>query len=132
MSRMPVFAQSIRQRVEIADAVGELLQAGAALVDELGDRRVLVQRRHQLHLGASLGSAAHGQHRFANALIVVDLFVEHDHAEVVVIPLDRDVEVGYRDADVVDGCHQGAREHGTRTNMLGRHLVTVTFTGMFT
>ena len=49
----------------------------------------------------------HGQHRLADSLVVVDFLMHQDHAEVVVVPGDRGVEVGDRDADVIEAGHQG-------------------------
>ena len=54
-----LLAQALAECVEVADAVRELLQAGAALVEELGDRRGVVDRRHQLNLGAADRGAPH-------------------------------------------------------------------------
>ena len=34
------------KRIDIADAIGQLLDAGSTLVEELRDRRIFVQRRH--------------------------------------------------------------------------------------
>ena len=119
-------AQPLGQRVDVADPVGQLLQAGAALVEELGDRRRLVERGHQLDLGAAHRGAAHRQHRLADALLLVDLLVQHDHAEVVVVPLDGGVQVGDRDADVVDCRHQGGGQNRAGIDLLGGHNVTVT------
>ena len=67
------------------------------------------------------GRAAHRQHGLADALVVVDFLVQHDHAEVVVVPLDRHVEIGNRDADVVDCCHKRASKGRTGINLLGGH-----------
>ncbi len=90
----------------------------------IGDE--LVDRGHQLNLGAADRGAPHRQHRLADALVVVDLFVQEDHAEVVVVPRDRGVEVGDRDADMVDRRHQCGAEYSTGVNLIGGHFVTVT------
>jgi hypothetical protein len=37
-------------------------------------------------------------------LVLVDLFVQDNHAEVVVIPLDRRIKIRHRNADVIDCC----------------------------
>ena len=50
--------------------------------------------------------AAHRQHCLADSLVIVDFLVHQDHAEVVVIPVDSRVQVGDRDADVIDARHQ--------------------------
>jgi hypothetical protein len=126
-----LLAEPLAQLVDIAHPVGQLLDAGTALVDELGDGAGVVERRHQLDLGAALRGAADRQHGLADTLILVDLLVQDDHAEVIVIPLDRDVEVGHGDSDVVDGGHQGTGEHRTYINLLGRHNLTLTSTGRF-
>ena len=46
------------------------------------------------------------QHRLADALLLVDLLVRDRHAEDVRVVPDGLVEVGHRDADVVDGFEQ--------------------------
>ena len=53
---------------------------------------------------------ADGDHRLADALLLVGLLVHGHHAEGVAVEGDRLVEVGDRDADVVDGGEQVARE----------------------
>ena len=123
---MPCSRSRSLRRVEVADPIRQLLDAGPALVEEFRDRRRLVDRGHQLDLRAADRGAAHRQHRLANALIVVDFLVQHDHAEVVVIPRDRRVEVGDRDADMVDRRHQRGGEYSTGVNLIGGHHVTVT------
>lgn len=51
----PAVAKLGGDGVDVGDPVGELLEAGAASVDELGDGRVLVQRREQLNGSGSGG-----------------------------------------------------------------------------
>ena len=46
---------------------------------------------------------ADGDHRLADALLLVGLLVHRLHAEGVAVEGDRLVEVGHGDADVVDG-----------------------------
>ncbi len=121
-----LFAQPLAEGLQVADPVSQLLDAGTALVEELRDRRRVVERSHQLDLRAADRGTAHRQHRLADALIVVDLFVQDDHAEVVVIPRDRRIQVGDRDADVVDCRHQSGAEYSTGVNLIGGHHITVT------
>ncbi len=86
-------------RLDIGDGEGELLDAGATAIDELGDRRLLVQGGQQLDLG---GAVADNEHGLAHALLLVGLFVDADDAERPAVELDRGVEVGHGDPDVVD------------------------------
>ena len=123
---MPSERRTLGQRVDIADAVRKLLQAGAALVEELCDRRGLVERGHQLDLRAADRRTAHRKHRFPDALILVDLLVQHNHAEVVVIPRDRGVEVPHRYAHMVDRRDEGRGQDVTNVNLLSGHHVTAT------
>ena len=121
-----LLAQPLGECIDVTDPVGQLLQTGTALVDELRDRRRLVDRRHQLHLRAALRSAAYGQHRLADALLLVDLLVQHDHAQMIVIPLDGHVQVRHGDADVIDGGDQRGGQHRTGVSLLGGHNAKVT------
>ena len=88
--------------VDVGDPVGELLQSGAASVDELGDGRVLVQWCEQLNGSGSGGGADDGEHGFAHALRFVDFLVGRHHAQVLRVPRDCRVEIGHRDSDVID------------------------------
>ena len=121
-----LLTQTLAEGVQVADPIRQLLDAGTTLVEELRDRRRVVDRGHQLNLRATDRGTAHRQHCLANPLIVVDFLVQDDHAEVVVIPRDRGVEVGDRDADVVDCRHQSGAENSTGVNLIGGHHVTVT------
>ncbi len=51
----PAVAKLGGDGVDVGDPVGELLESGAASVDELGDGRILVQRREQLNGSGSGG-----------------------------------------------------------------------------
>jgi hypothetical protein len=52
--------------------------------------------------------------------------VQHDHAEMIVIPLDRSVEIRHCDAHVVDSRDQGRGEDWTGVNLIGGHNAKVT------
>ena len=101
-----LLAQLLAEGVEVADP--ERPSAGCPVRACRETSRSSRTRRS----GPSTGSArcrrgaAHRQHRLADALIVVDFLVHQDHAEVVVVPRDRGVQVGDRDADVIDRRHQ--------------------------
>lgn len=60
------------------------------------------------------------------ALIVVDFLVDQDHAKVVVIPLDGNVQVGDRNTDVIESSYQRGSQHVTGVDLIGRHHTTVT------
>ena len=88
---------------------------GPLPVEELRDRRVGRQRRQQLD--AARPAVADGEHRLADALLLVDLLVHASQAEGSRVERDGLVEVGDGDADVVD-----AGEHGDARSW--RDLVT--------
>ena len=67
------------------------------------------QRRQQLDAGLPV---AHGQHRLADALLLVGLLVHRVHAEGLRVEGDRLVEVGDGDAHVVDGGEQPGGQAG--------------------
>ena len=111
-------AQGGRDRVDVGDTVRQLLQTRTVAVEELGDRGLVAQRREQLDAGAGV---ADGEHRLTHALLLVDLLVDRLEAEDPRVELDRVVEVGDGDADVVDGGEQVARNerfagHGPQPN----------------
>jgi hypothetical protein len=85
--------------VDAVDAIGHVVQSGAALLEEL--RNGGIGRRGREQLDARFAA---GDHRRAH-LLVGDV---DDGAEVVAaqlaVRLDRRVEVGHGDADVVDSC----------------------------
>jgi len=105
---------------------GHLLDARSALVQELRDRRGVIDRRHQLDLRGAGQTTGHGDHCFADSLVVVDFLMHQDHAEGVVIPGDGCVEVGDCDADVIDRRHQRGGQDLTGVNLIGRHHIKVT------
>ena len=94
-------AQSLAEGVQIADP--DRPAAGCPVRACPRTSRSPTTRR----AGPSTGSAPcvrarHREHRLADALVVVDFLMHQDHAEVVVVPLDRGVQVGDRDADVIE------------------------------
>ena len=95
--------ERVRGRLDVDHAVGHLLDARPVAVEELADRRV------RAAAGRAAGSrscrpaaVARRQHGFAHPLLLVDLGVRGLEAEGFAVPGDRLVEVGDRDADVVD------------------------------
>ena len=79
------------QLLEIADAVGQLLNARAALVE---NSRSPTNRRSEPAAGLGVPTRARARrHRLADALVLVELFVGRDRAEVVVVPRDRRVDL---------------------------------------
>ena len=113
--------QAFRERIEVAHAAGELLNSRPALVEELGDGAGVIQRRHQLNLGAAGRRAADREHRLAHTLFGVDLLVNDDHAEEVVVLRDGLVEIRHRNADVIDCGDQIARQQRAGIEVLGGH-----------
>jgi hypothetical protein len=94
--------------VHVGDGVRDLLQAGAVAVQELGDRRVGVQRREQLQ---AVGADADREHCLADALLLVDLGMDAPQAEDLLVKIDRRVEIGHRHTDVVDAQHARQAVH---------------------
>ncbi len=88
-------------RLDIGDGVRDLLYAGAVAVQELGDRGVGEQRGEQLDASAGRGRADR-QHRLTHALLLIGLLMHAPHAEDASVELDGRVQVGHRDADVID------------------------------
>jgi hypothetical protein len=102
---VPRFGSSYSRRAPRSRSTSETASRSrtAALVEELGDRRRVRQRRQQLDRGTRV---ADREHRLPDALLLVDLLVRHGHAEHVGVVPDGLVEVGHRDADVVDRVEQ--------------------------
>src|SRR5699024_83968 len=69
-------------------------------VEELRDRRRVVERGEQLDARAGVADA---HHRLAHPLLLVDLLVRELHPVGVAVEGDGLVEVGHGDTDVVDG-----------------------------
>ena len=84
--------------IDIAHCVSHLLDAGTIPVEKTSDRGVLRQWCEQLDPRAGL---AHGEHRLADSLFLVDLLVGHGHPEGSGVEVDGFVEVGNSDSDVV-------------------------------
>src|SRR5215213_7383764 len=96
-------------RLDVLDPEGQLLQARAGAADELRDRRLGRERREQLDAGVAV---ADGEHRLADALLLVRLLVHGVDAEGLGVEGDRFVEIGNGDADVVDRGEQLAGQSG--------------------
>src|SRR5215468_10130661 len=62
---------------DVVDRVGDLLDAGSALVEKASDSRLGRDRRQELELGTVFSD---DQHRFAYALVLVDLGVPQPEA----------------------------------------------------
>ena len=83
-------------RLDVGHRVRELLQARAAAVEELRDRRVRAGRGEQLQPRAG-GVRADGEHRLAYPLLLVRLLVHAAHAERLGVEREGLVQVGHRD-----------------------------------
>ena len=90
-------AQIGRGSLDVVDAEGHLLDPRAGAIEELGDGRLGGQGRQELQI-----RVADGQHGFADALLLVDLFMHHLQTEGPAIEGDGLVEVRNSDANVVD------------------------------
>ena len=108
-------AQLVERGGDVVDAVGHVVQPGPALGQEAADRRVVRQRREQLHV-----AVADVEQRGLDALLGDRLAVDERHAVGVAVDGDRGVEVLDGDADVVDAaehpaeCTLSARAHRPR------------------
>ena len=89
--------------IQVMHAIGELLNAGAAVaIQPFGDGRLLVEGSQELDLGVlfSLGSGAN--HGLRNTLLLVHLAVQLAPPEHFAVELDGLVEIGNGQADVID------------------------------
>ena len=105
---MPCARDRGHRGVDVGDAVGELLEAGPGAVEELRDRRVGVSGASSWRRGVGV---ADRQHRLADALGLVDLFVHDLEAEVLGVEGHGLVEIGDGDADMVDRRDQVGWQH---------------------
>ncbi len=103
--------------LDVGYSVRQLLESGAVSVDELRDGRGFVDGREQLQCCRLLACPGEREHRLAHALFFVDFLVHRNHAQVVGVPGDCGIEIGYRDTDVVDSRHQVGAEWGTRVRL---------------
>ena len=88
---------------DVVDPVGDVMQAGSALFEEAADRRVGRQRRQELDV-----ALADVEQRRLDALLGHRLPVHQRHPVRVAVDGDRGVEIGDREADVVDASeHDG-------------------------
>src|SRR5215213_5280738 len=97
----PPATEHPRRLLHVGHPVGELLQPRPRPFEEARDRRALVQRRQQLELGSVLRSDA--EHCLPDTLLLVALLVQHLESERGPVEGERLVQVGYGDADMVDG-----------------------------
>src|SRR5919202_540780 len=104
-------AQRRADRLDVGHPEGQLLQARAGAADELGDRRLGGQRREQLDAGLAV---ADGEHRLADALLLVHLLVHRVDAEGLGVEGQGLVEIRDGDAHVVDRGEQLGRQAGAR------------------
>ena len=102
ISSIPASAQARERRVDVRDAVGDVVQAGPLALEELPDRRVGAERLQQLDVAV----ADVEQHRL-DALLLDGLAVGERHLERPLVERERGVEVVGRDADVVDQPEHG-------------------------
>ncbi len=89
--------QARQGRVDIADLVGDVVQAGALLREELAHGRVLAERREQLDV-----ILADIQEHGLDALLLDDLAMRDLHPEAVAPQRERGLDLRDRNADMVD------------------------------
>src|SRR4051812_25837377 len=90
-------AQPPEDGLDVVDLVGDVVQPRAALGEELADRRVVVERGEQLDV-----VLAHVQQPGLDTLRLHRLAVHQGEPVDVDVEVDRLLEVGDREADVVD------------------------------
>jgi len=90
-------AQGVADRGDVGDPIGHLLDAWTIAVEELGDGGVWPQRGKQLHAG--IAGAEHG---LDHALLLVRFSMRDRQAEGLLVKVNRRVQIGHRQADVVD------------------------------
>src|SRR3954453_5312475 len=90
-------AQPPQDGLDVVDLVGPVVQARAALGEELADRRIVVERGEQLDM-----VLPHVQQRRLDALRLHGLTVHQGEPISVDVEVDRLLEVAHREADVVD------------------------------
>ena len=91
ISRRPGVAQRPQRGLDVLHLVGDVVQPGPALGEELADRRVVVQRREQLDV-----VLADVEQRRLDALLGDRLAVHEREAVDVDVEVDRLLEVGRR------------------------------------
>ena len=98
-----LFGQPCERVANVLHLVGDVVHAGSAAGDEAADRRVLTQRRQQLD-----PAPADEERGSLDALVVHPLTALQLCAEQTLVGGDSLVEVGNRDAEVVDaaGAHR--------------------------
>src|SRR5579884_492912 len=104
-------ARARQLRPDVLRLERHVVHPGAALREEPADRRVVAERRQQLDPGA-----ADAERRRLHALVLEALAVLDRRPEQPRVALDRLVEVGDRDADVVDAGERHQASSSERTN----------------
>ena len=112
-------------RLDVGDPVRELLQPRPRAVQEPGDRRRVAERGQQLDLRRSGGGIRRREHRLHHALALVRLAVHEDEAEHLGVEADRRVEIGHRDADVVERQHPRQGQPGAVVRRCAARLAVV-------
>lgn len=101
-------SQVLARGRDIGHRVGHLLNPWPTSIKEATDRGVGGEGSKELDPGSGI---AHGEHRLANTLFLVDLLVGHRQAECAGVEVDGVVEIGNRDPNVIDtgnpGLHAG-------------------------
>lgn len=97
----------VTDRVDVGHGVRHLLNPWTTAVEESADGGVGTERSENLDPRIRF---AHAQHRLTHPLLSIDFFVVDGHVEGASVESDGLVEIGDRDADMVDAGNQ--RMHG--------------------
>ncbi len=92
----------------VSDPVADVVESFAALLQVLGDRRVVADRHEELHV-----RVGHLQQGLLDAVGLDDLAVTDVAAEGVAVVRDRRIEVVDRDRNVVDLRERAGSSHDT-------------------
>ena len=103
----PCGSKVVTDRVDVGHGVRHLLNSWTTAVEESTDGGVGTERSENLDPRIRV---AHAQHRLTHPLLRIDFFVVDGHMEGASVEGNGFVEIGDRDADMVDAGNQ--RMHG--------------------
>src|SRR6185437_5748586 len=107
----------VQDLFDVADRIGDVMQAGAALLQVLPNRCVRAQRLQELDV-----AVADVEQRGLDALRLHRLAVGERHAEGLLVEGEGALEVVGGDADVVDSAEHGPGSLRSRERIPGRAL----------
>src|SRR5579875_3591659 len=109
---------------DVVHGVADVMNAFAALLEELPDRGVRSGWLQQLDVGRPQVRRGDREHRLLDALRVVAFATSHAEAERRGVERHRAVEVAHREADVIDACEQRLGHAPYRGSMPGSVIVS--------